>query len=129
MAAAALSSDTIVVFLKIEGMMCQNNCGTTVHNALQSVMGVKSVKVSFPSATATVTLTESCSSKESLTSDLIESVENVGFDACVLSTTEPSFVLTIMGMMCQKNCGTTVRNALLAVSASLPALLVDCDVV
>jgi Cu+-exporting ATPase len=105
------------ILLSIDGMMCQNNCGTTVHNSLQSVLGVQSVQVSFPSALATVKVVENCgSTHDVLVDELIEAVENVGFVACLLENSKPSHVLTVLGMMCQKNCGTTVQRALSAVS-------------
>jgi len=100
--------------------MCQNNCGTTVHNALQSVMGVQSVTVSFPAASASVTVTDDCPlNKIELISELIEAVECVGFDACIMREAAPTHVLSIVGMMCQKNCGTTVQRAL----SSVPGVL------
>ncbi len=42
------------VLLKVEGMMCQKNCGSTVQNALESVPGVERVIVSHPEGTARV---------------------------------------------------------------------------
>eukprot|EP00602_Paraphysomonas_sp_CaronLab_P008621 CAMPEP_0185034404 /NCGR_PEP_ID=MMETSP1103-20130426/24264_1 /TAXON_ID=36769 /ORGANISM="Paraphysomonas bandaiensis, Strain Caron Lab Isolate" /LENGTH=1244 /DNA_ID=CAMNT_0027571049 /DNA_START=102 /DNA_END=3836 /DNA_ORIENTATION=+ len=93
-------------------MMCQNNCATTVHNALMSVHGVDSADVSFPSHSARVVGTASVN-------DLIEAVESVGFDACLIENSPPTHVFTVMGMMCQKNCGTTVENALRSVPGVL----------
>jgi P-type Cu+ transporter len=114
--AAGVQSDANIILLKVDGMMCQNNCGTTVHNALQSIMGVQSVQVSFSTASATVTITDSCSvPRAAMIRDLIDAVMDVGFDACLMEETEPTYVLTISGMMCQKNCGKTVQNALQAV--------------
>jgi Cu+-exporting ATPase len=105
------------ILLSIDGMMCQNNCGTTVHNALQSVMGVQSVKVSFPAANANITLSPTCTiSRDVMIQSLINAAEGVGFDACSMNQSTPSYVLTIIGMMCQKNCGNTVQKALLSVS-------------
>lgn len=44
--------------------------------------------------------------------EIIEAVEDVGFGA----EASPDVELLVEGMMCQKNCGTTVKNALLASS-------------
>ncbi|CAM9677983.1 unnamed protein product [Chrysoparadoxa australica] len=85
--------------LEVQGMMCQKNCGTTIHNALAQVAGVERVEVSFPRSEAKVWGSAALAA-------LIEAVEDVGFDA----TAAPSFVLAIEGMMCQKNCGTTVEG-------------------
>jgi Cu+-exporting ATPase len=93
------------VVLAVEGMMCQRNCGTTVANALKGVAGVTRAEVSFPEKRARVWGTAS-------TSELIETVEMVGFDASVA----PDVVLAVEGMMCQRNCGTTVANALKGVA-------------
>jgi len=35
------------IVLKVSGMMCQKNCGTTVQRALEAVRGVQQVEVSF----------------------------------------------------------------------------------
>ncbi|CAN0043443.1 unnamed protein product, partial [Scytosiphon promiscuus] len=48
----------------------------------------------------------------SITAEIIEAVEDVGFGA----EASPDVELLVEGMMCQKNCGTTVKNALLASS-------------
>ena len=54
--------------------MCQNSCGATVAAALQAVPGAVKVTVSFEQAGAVVTGTAEMF-------DLIEAVEDVGFDA------------------------------------------------
>ena len=93
--------------LEVEGMMCQKNCGTTVKNALQGVAGVKQAVVSFPKKSAVVR------GKGLVLKELVEAVELVGFDAREkLEEVE----LNVEGMMCQKNCGTTVKNALQGVA-------------
>jgi Cu+-exporting ATPase len=101
----------VKVQLEIEGMMCQNNCGTTVKNALLKVDGVLSVEVSFPRKSASIVLSE-----DGKVPALIDMVEAVGFDATHLpESPTPSgktICLAVEGMMCQKNCGTTVQNAL-----------------
>ena len=91
------------VELRVEGMMCQKNCGTTVTNALRSVDGVKHVVVSFPKKNAIVR------GRDLVVQRLIDAVEMVGFDA---EEKMDEVELRVEGMMCQKNCGTTVANAL-----------------
>ena len=68
-----------------------------------------SATVDFPSKSATVTGTAS-------TAALIEAVEAVGFDAAVEAAPSSPVRLSIDGMMCMKNCGTTVQTALRAVA-------------
>lgn len=46
---------------------------------------------------------------------IIDAVEDVGFGA----EASPDVELLVEGMMCQKNCGTTVKNALLASSSGV----------
>ncbi len=105
------------IVLDIEGMMCQKNCGTTVRNALSKVKGVEEALVSFKESGAVIKGSADLQ-------ELIEAVEMMGFDAVESSSKtkglkiEKEFgkvVLDIDGMMCQKNCGTTVKNALLKV--------------
>ena len=69
------SADTTITF-RVEGMMCQNSCGTTVTNALLGVPGVVTAKASFAESNARVTGT-------ACVEELIEAVEMVGFDASV----------------------------------------------
>jgi copper ion binding protein len=123
-AVAAASTPTaaaaaLPVVLRIEGMMCQNSCGTTVANALRRVAGVTQADVSFPRDEAIVRGSASLS-------DLVAAVETVGFGAelagpaaaaaALAALPAPPVVLRIEGMMCQNNCGTTVTNALLGVA-------------
>ena len=61
--------------LTVEGMMCQSNCGSTVHQALAQVVGVTEVKVNFATKTASVW------GYPAAPNDLIDAVGNVGFDA------------------------------------------------
>ena len=91
--------------LRVDGMMCQNNCGNTVQNALSAVDGVSSAEVNFESSSAIVE--GSCS-----LSDIVNAVLDIGFEAMPIEDTAPSHRLLVEGMMCQKNCGTTVQNAL-----------------
>lgn len=63
------------ITLVIDGMMCQQSCGATVSNALQSVKGVSQVLVRFINSDA---LIWGCDLNEQ---DLIDAVESVGFGA------------------------------------------------
>ena len=102
--------------LDIEGMMCQNSCGSTVENALKSIPGVSGAIVSFPLHAATVICDPDVQE-----SDLCDAVEAVGFGAVPLSTRPPDVRLRVTGMMCQQSCGTTVENALCGVPGVLLA--------
>ena len=78
---AVLMKSTVPnIILNISGMMCQNSCGKTVANALSSVSGVALSEVDFPKGEALVWGVASAD-------DLIDSVENVGFDAAVSTAT------------------------------------------
>lgn len=109
--------------LSIDGMMCMKNCGTTVQSALRNVPGVDSAVVSFETQSARVVCRrEACVSADTL----IDAVECVGFGAELSENSDdekPSNPLVISllveGMMCQKNCGTTVENALRSVDGVL----------
>ena len=94
--------------LRVEGMMCQQSCGTTVAAALRRVPGVVSAEVSYPKKEARIAGTPNVQA-------LIDAVEAVGFDATVKT------ILRIEGMMCQQSCGTTVRQALLGVPGVVDA--------
>ena len=104
--------------LDIEGMMCQNSCGSTVENALTAVPGVTGAVVSFPLHTATVICNADVTE-----SDLCDAVEAVGFGAVPLSTRPPDVRLRVTGMMCQQSCGTTVENGLSGVPGVLLAIV------
>ena len=104
--------------LDIDGMMCQASCGSTVEAALKGVPGVVGAIVSFPLHAATVIC------QGDVTEDqLVDAVETVGFGAVPLSTRPPDVRLRVTGMMCQKNCGSTVGNALSAVPGVLLAVV------
>ncbi|ETN21023.1 hypothetical protein PPTG_01360 [Phytophthora nicotianae INRA-310] len=116
---AAASGRPLVVELAVEGMMCMKNCGNTVQSALRSVDGVADAVVDFEKHSAHV----ECVPGASVTADdLVDAVECVGFGAAVKTPTnmqtdsetqDPLTIeLLVEGMMCQKNCGTTVENAL-----------------
>ncbi|KAF0685140.1 Aste57867_22911 [Aphanomyces stellatus] len=101
-----------VIVLEVDGMMCMKNCGTTVQNALKSVDGVETAVVSYDEHIATVTMLPNV---EIDATELVDTLDMVGFDAAIQSSdVEPRNVirLGIDGMMCMKNCGTTVQNAL-----------------
>jgi len=119
-----MENDSEVIVLRVEGMMCQKNCGTTVCNALKNAVERENTEVivSFPLGAALVKGTN-LDSRE-----LIEAVEMMGFDACeevldprsleeqLRRNSSQAVLLRIEGMMCQKNCGTTVHSALSAVA-------------
>ncbi|GLD95474.1 hypothetical protein PINS_up004119 [Pythium insidiosum] len=108
--------------------MCQKNCGTTVQNALKGVPGVDKAVVTFATHSARVT----CAPEAGVTPDeLIDAVESVGFGAMLKapaggSTSSDPLVIELLveGMMCQKNCGTTVQNALKSVDGVASAEVV-----
>lgn len=104
----------MVVVLAVEGMMCQNNCGSTVRQALTSVPGVLRAEVSFAESRARVWTGAGSSAGGDPASleSIVGAVESVGFGATVL----PDVVLEVEGMMCQLNCGNTVQAALAAVA-------------
>ncbi|TYZ67966.1 hypothetical protein PybrP1_011874 [[Pythium] brassicae (nom. inval.)] len=112
--------------LAIEGMMCMKNCGTTVQNALRAVPGVVSAVVSLDSHSARV---QAAPGAQLRAEELIDAVEGVGFGAALLkgadaSPEDPLVVrLLVDGMMCQKNCGTTVENALRSADGVLTAVV------
>ncbi|KDO30133.1 hypothetical protein SPRG_05325 [Saprolegnia parasitica CBS 223.65] len=100
------------IVLEVDGMMCMKNCGTTVQNALRSVDGVEAAVVNYDEHIAVVTMAPNASPD-----DLVEMLDMVGFEAAIRDETPlPRNVirLGIDGMMCMKNCGTTVQNALSA---------------
>ena len=91
--------------LKITGMMCQKNCATTIENALKSLPGIEKVEVTFQTHSAKII-------GHFKVNDLINCIEDIGFDACLIDNTPSQHTFKVLGMMCQKNCGTTVENAL-----------------
>ncbi|GBG31808.1 Copper-transporting ATPase RAN1 [Hondaea fermentalgiana] len=139
-----------MVVLALEGMMCQKNCGTTVYNALRNAipnLPLAEVIVSHALSAALVYAPGTALDAAML----VEAVEMIGFDATAIDDAAdlvprlredaaqrgaPHFAsctLAVEGMMCQKNCGTTVTNALRAaapgahvvVSHALSAALVE----
>jgi Cu+-exporting ATPase len=98
----------------------QKNCGTTVQGALQSVSGVEKADVVFADKRAYVWGSAEVGA-------LIDAVECVGFGAEAASQQQAPLILEIEGMMCQKNCGTTVQGALQSVSGVEKADVVFAD--
>ena len=112
------------VVITVSGMMCQRNCATTVQQSLLQVEGVQHAEVSFASGLAKVW-------GSAHIPDLVSAVEMVGYEALAVVTAPsipastssdgpsavqaPDYTLAIVGMMCQRNCATTVHNALLTV--------------
>ena len=88
----------------VEGMMCQRNCGTTVCNGLIGVPGAVDAGAVFDESRAWVATDAAYSVHEAA----VEALEAVGFDA----TPCRFLALHVTGMMCQQNCGATVRTAL-----------------
>lgn len=108
-----------VVELAVEGMMCMKNCGATVQRALLDVEGVQAAVVSLEARSARVVCLPGAAVAPA---DLVDAVEAVGFGAALKSAGLAKDVddsrtirLVVDGMMCQKNCGTTVQNALRSV--------------
>uniref|UniRef100_M4B294 HMA domain-containing protein n=1 Tax=Hyaloperonospora arabidopsidis (strain Emoy2) TaxID=559515 RepID=M4B294_HYAAE len=121
MVAPASHSD--VLELAVEGMRCMRNCGTKVQKALRSVDGVASAVVNFKERSARVVCVPGV---QVAARDLVDAVENVGFKAALkaragheesrTTMADPlTLELLVQGMMCQKNCGSTVENALRSV--------------
>ena len=146
-----MMQDQQIIHLRIEGMMCQRNCGTnrsafarvfahdgesvqrlksysntkilfvwnltgtTVQNALRTLPGVESVEVSFAHKYASMTVSNSTIDFESLQEMAVECIDAVGFDAFPIrdvGSIQHKVHLRVEGMMCQKNCGSTVEGAL-----------------
>eukprot|EP00644_Phytophthora_capsici_P013755 jgi/Phyca11/535285/estExt2_fgenesh1_pg.C_PHYCAscaffold_330119 len=122
----AVEAAPVVVELAVEGMMCMKNCGNTVQSALRSVEGVSSAVVDFERRSARV----ECVPGACVTADdLVDAVECVGFGAAVKApaqqrqTQSETIELLVEGMMCQKNCGSTVENALKGVDGVASAVV------
>jgi Cu+-exporting ATPase len=75
------------ITLSISGMTC-SSCSSTVESALQSVEGVQNVTVNLIGEVATITAARSSSNNEmtqTLIDELINAVEDTGFDAQLLT--------------------------------------------
>ena len=69
---------TRIIVIRVGGMMCQENCGTTVQNALVALGGVARADVSFAQGLARVVLEHGSATS---VSDLVDAVDCIGFDA------------------------------------------------
>lgn len=136
-------NDFVRVEMKVIGMMCQRNCGTTVANALRNMEGCVEADASFSSGTACATFDVAkfntstsnlvsfsgdeeavCEIRKEIEDKAIEEVEDVGFECFVFKGNDSKSIqikLKVIGMMCQKNCGTTVANALLNIEGCIEA--------
>eukprot|EP00903_Cladosiphon_okamuranus_P006520 g6372.t1 len=80
-----LEQTSSLISLNVEGAMCMEDCGQAVQQALREVPGVHSVKVDFPTRTASVKVDTAASVAPA---DLTAAVEATGFTAsCITSTT------------------------------------------
>jgi len=83
------------VHFRVEGMMCQRNCGMTVQNALLKAVPeyVTHAEASFASSSAKVVVSIPCSAADDdvfgdVVEELVDAVECVGFDCEVISELE-----------------------------------------
>jgi Cu+-exporting ATPase len=81
---------------------------------LRQTEGVDKVTVSFATQSAVVY-------GSAPIDRLIEALEDAGFEAFPIQERSPDLVISVKGMMCQKNCGATVANALKAIPGVLYA--------
>ncbi len=94
--------------LIVEEMMCETSCVPTVVSALKGLAGVKQAElISLASKLIKIQHDKNVTTKQ-----LISAVEGVGFGAEEIRSRKPTIVLNVEGMMCQKNCGSTVANTL-----------------
>jgi len=77
-----LSGCTSEVTLSVPDMMCEESCAVKVREVLSKQEGVQSVKVDFPSRTATLAVRESNFSTEQAIAALVDH----GFDEAALKT-------------------------------------------
>lgn len=77
-------NQSTTIHLRVIGMMCQKNCGSTVQAALANTPGVISADASFSTSSATAVIAAGAVDVE----DLRDAVECVGFDCCLLSEAE-----------------------------------------
>lgn len=107
--------------IRVQGMMCQRNCGTTVRNALLQLPGCVAAEAIFAEGRAAAVFDTPTTLPITA---LVEAVEGVGFDAQpiphlasflpypVHDATDALIHVRVTGMMCQRNCGTTVATAI-----------------
>jgi copper chaperone CopZ len=104
-----IDSDEVTVSLRVTGMMCQRNCGSTIQQSLEEIPGCVAAEASFEYSFAKVTVNlniyggvrqggafvfdkndEKLTSKlqASLENEAIECIEDVGFEAILLKPGE-----------------------------------------
>ena len=91
------------------------NCGSTVQSSLRAVEGVRTAFVSFEEKKAVVVVHSRVHDLEELKNECVEAVDIVGFEASNATDDEATLtavLLAVQGMMCMKNCGSTVKAAL-----------------
>jgi cation transport ATPase len=99
----------------VTGMMCQQNCATTVQRAISTVKGVEFVEVSFPNEEALVW------GKSIVVQEVIDEVGDMGYDATIkqdiTSDTDPAemeippdITLAIKGMFDSDRCPRKVHE-------------------
>jgi copper chaperone CopZ len=94
--------------LIVEEMMCETSCVPTVVSALKGLVGVRRAElISLASKLIKIQHDQHVTTKQ-----LVSAVEGVGFGAEEIRARKPTIVLNVEGMMCQKNCGSTVANTL-----------------
>lgn len=91
---------------QVDGMMCQQNCATTVQRAISTVEGVEYVEVSFPNAEALVW------GGNVAVQEIINEVEAMGYDATLKvggddvmePEISPDITLALKGMFDSERC-------------------------
>jgi copper chaperone CopZ len=115
--------------LRIDGMMCQKSCGSTVRNALLQALAARSkrinrseggfsaakVEVSYEHRSTIIEVDEEEELNPSAQQECIDAVNDIGFGAELMANCTPDMVFQVGGMMCQKNCGGTVFNCAMAI--------------
>ncbi|XP_076800660.1 copper-transporting ATPase 2-like [Clavelina lepadiformis] len=92
--------------LSIIGMTCQS-CVQTIEKQLSSQVGVINVKVNLESETGTVTFDPTKIKSD----EIIDMVEDMGFDASILNLKEKSVVINIDGMTCDA-CVNSIQSTI-----------------
>ena len=103
--------------LTVLGMMCQKSCASTVENTLRKMSSVTSADASFKEKMVTITLSPD---SQLTVTNLIDEVEDIGFEA-YLFVKQNTYKLTVLGMMCQKSCASTVENTLRKIPSVISA--------
>ena len=86
-------------------MVCQDVCTRKIDQILRNITGVNNVFVNFKTQSVIV-------EGEFDAGMVIKALQKSEFTATRIEETKPDIEISIEGMMCQKNCGTTVQNAL-----------------